>query len=709
MSKMTSSQGKALSFIMLMIIRMVNGRWLEADTLSTSMISDGVPGSAYEKPPDLRMVLSNSLESTTTLYDEKRCHSIYGFLPCADTMQEGVFLMLMYTYLMMLGEEWIHKGSEALFVLLGDKAFGASVFRVLMALPRIVIVIVSGVLATASDAQNQVAFGVGMYAGSTVISLTLIWGFRIILSRDKLRGKESTPESEHQRDSSAKCLPFKQNLSVLNDTGVNIDDETRSLAVLMLLSLIPFAAVELVNLIKIPGMMLFALVVSSVSLILCFAHQVWNPWIQARGLAYLKQAHLRTRFFYHVQRLAEDDLIDEHGNPNLIAFENVFLKADEDHDDRISEEELEHLIEKEFELERDQISKEYAKAEILTHFDSDKSGRINRFEFKKGCTKWLEKWKNVANNSDAVSKKIWLQVEKVAVESKRANLTKIEKIMPRILKQVLEKHELLTEDGIADRKKIELLFTKYDEDGNQVILQNELKEFIKTLHFGVSLDDDIVVDEVVRDFDKDGSSSIQKEEFVDGFVRWIEKAIDHDSSIKDPRHAIAKFEENSWGEIDAPMKMGKQKITILYVVFGVGIIYLISGAFIQSVIQFSNAAHIPFLFTSFVMAPLAMNTKMIIMAVLNTGPRVSKNASLTFSEIYSGLVMNNLLGLTTLLTTVYIKGLSWSYSAEVLTIMIPCVIVGLFAFFRDTYPLWASIAAMLLYPVSIYIYYIFES
>ncbi|KAI3739923.1 hypothetical protein L2E82_30336 [Cichorium intybus] len=705
---MTCSRGIALSFIMLMIIRLVNGRWLEANTLSTSTISDGVSGSAYEKPPDLRMVVSNSLESTTTLYDEKRCHSIYGFLPCADTMQEGVFLMLMYTYLMMLGEEWIHKGSEALFVLLGDQAFGASVFRVLMALPRIVIVIVSGVLATASDAQNQVAFGVGMYAGSTVITLTLIWGFRIILSRDKLRGKESNPESEHHQDSTAKCLPLKQKLSILNDTGVNIDDETGSLAVIMLLSLIPFAIVEVVAYIKIPYGILFALVVSTVSLILCCGYQLWHPWIQARSLAYMKQEHLRTRFFYHVQRLAEDDLIDEHGNPNLKAFESIFQTADTDGDDCISEEELERLIQKVFELEKDKISQEYAKAEILTHFDGDKSGKINLPEFKKGCTKWLEKWKNVANNSDVVSKNLWEQVKKVAIKSKRAKLTKIEKIMPRILKQVLEKHELLT-DGKADRKKIEGLFTKYDEDGNHTIRKDELKEFIKTLQFGVSLDHNTVVDEVVRDFDNDGSSSIEQKEFVDGFVRWIEKAIGHDPSIKDPKHAIAKFEEDCWGEIDAPMKMGTPKIMILYVVFGVGVIYIISGAFIQSVIQFSNAAHIPFLFTSFVMAPLAMNTKMIIMALFNAGPRVSKNASLTFSEIYSGLVMNNLLGLTTLLATVCIKGLSWSYSAEVATIMITCIIVGLFAFTRDTYPLWASISAMLLYPVSIYIYYVFES
>lgn len=90
------------------------------------------------------------------------------------------------------------------------------------------------------------------------------------------------------------------------------------------------------------------------------------------------------------------------------------------------------------------------------------------------------------------------------------------------------------------------------------------------------------------------------------------------------------------------MKMGRPKAVILYVVFGVGIIYLISGAFIQSVIQFSNAARIPFLFTSFVMAPLSMNTKMIIMALLDAGPRVSKNASLTFSEVCTLYSLRNL-------------------------------------------------------------------
>ena len=122
---------------MLMIISMVKGRWLDLETYSTSMITVGVHNISNENSLNLRLEISNS----STLYAEQRCKSLYGFFPCADTMLESVFLMFMYMYLMMLGEEWIHKGSEALFVWIGNKALGASVFRVLMALPKIVLVL----------------------------------------------------------------------------------------------------------------------------------------------------------------------------------------------------------------------------------------------------------------------------------------------------------------------------------------------------------------------------------------------------------------------------------------------------------------------------------------------------------------------------------------------------------------------------------------
>nr|GEY31311.1 EF-hand domain pair [Tanacetum cinerariifolium] len=48
---------------------------------------------------------------------------------------------------------------------------------------------------------------------------------------------------------------------------------------------------------------------------------------------------------------------------------------------------------------------------------------------------------------------------------------------------------------------------------------------------------------------------------------------------------------------------------ILYILLGAGTLHLFAGPFMQSVIQFSNALQIPFLFTSFVVAPFFMNAR----------------------------------------------------------------------------------------------------
>ncbi|XP_021994402.2 sodium/calcium exchanger NCL2 [Helianthus annuus] len=283
----------------------------------------------------------------------------------------------------------------------------------------------------------------------------------------------------------------------------------------------------------------------------------------------------------------------------------------------------------------------------------------------------------------------------------------MDKLMPNMLKQLdREEDGLVTPDRKADKQKIKRLFSKYDKDGDGKLQRDELKKFIKKFHFGISLDRNKIMDNLIAEFSTDGTIDIH--EFVEGFARWIEKFIEPDTSIKDPLHKL-KTEKNSWELEESPKNTLKPQAAIVYVTFGIGVMYLISGAFMQSVLQFSNAAHIPLHFTSFVVFPIAMNARMIIKALLSTGSRVGKNASLTFFEIYNGLVMANLLGLLTLLITVCMKRLSWTYSNEVLIIMIPCTIVGLFALKRDTYPLWASILAMLLYPISICLYYVMYS
>ena len=89
-----------------------------------------------------------------------------------------------------------------------------------------------------------------------------------------------------------------------------------------------------------------------------------------------------------------------------LKFSRIFDKADKDGDGCISHEELEHLVGEVFDLEKDNISKEYAKAEILIHFDRDKNRKISWEEFKQGCTNWLKKLENEANSSGSTFKNI---------------------------------------------------------------------------------------------------------------------------------------------------------------------------------------------------------------------------------------------------------------------------------------------------------------
>lgn len=72
-----------------------------------------------------------------------------------------------------------------------------------------------------------------------------------------------------------------------------------------------------------------------------------------------------------------------------------------------------------------------------------------------------------------------------------------------------------------------------------------------------------------------------------------------------------------------------------------------------------------------------------------------------FLQIYNGVFMNNTLGLVIFLLLVYIRDLSWNVSAEVLVVLIVCVLMGLFTSLITKFPLWTGIIACLLYPISI--------
>lgn len=70
--------------------------------------------------------------------------------------------------------------------------------------------------------------------------------------------------------------------------------------------------------------------------------------------------------------------------------------------------------------------------------------------------------------------------------------------------------------------------------------------------------------------------------------------------------------------------------------------------------------------------------------------------------------MNNVLCLSVFLALVYVRGLTWDFSSEVLVILIVCIVMGVFGSCRTTFPLWTSFLAFLLYPFSLILVYVLD-
>lgn len=623
---------------------------------------------------------------------------------------------MVYQYLLVIGGKLISRGSKRLFNILGTGVYGATIFRILTVLPKIAMVIASGVRMSKESAQESVSFGVGVYAGSTVFNLTLVWGMCVIVGRNELFANAVATDQISV-------------LSQLKDTGITIDKKTCYTAGIMLLSLIPYTIVQLANVFNSSFgtrmVILIALVVSTVMLLSYFLYQTFDPWIQERSLEYSKYENLLVGFLQHVQRHAKEKLVDDNGQPNIPVIKSLFEQTDKDADRCITFHELEKLI-AEIQSGKTQVEKSYAISEMLKTFDLDKDGRIEEHEFIEGCSKWIDEATLLAERGDSETADFLREVVQPFSKKRRFEKAEIDHLMARILKhaqsEALEAEHLVLDDGKPNVDRIKSLFKKFDTDRSNSLSRSELEQLIQTTvrTGGSQLNHQEMVKKFIKDFDTDGDSIVDEQEFVHGMTKWLNKAMVL-TKCNDAKRSIDEFDKIMWGEVDNLVyEVGKNENSrlklltwsftkpIFQVMLGIAILTFLSGPLKTSIQQFSDAIGVPAFFISFVVVPIALNALSAISAIFPASQKSSRTSSLTFSEIYGGVVMNNIMGLTTLLAIVYIKELKWDYSAEVLTILVVCAIIGILAFSQTTYPLWTCILAFCLYPFSLLMYYVFQ-
>lgn len=699
---------KTVCFILFLLLTVrinVKGRSLAHSSVEL-LVSDGI-NDVQENQSSI--LLLKGMDSSS----EEKCEQLYGFLPCSSNIFGHLFLIAVYEYMLFHGEGYLASGGEKIFRILGPGVFGASAFQVLGALPESLILLASGLLNTREVAQEYVSTGVGLLAGTSILLLTMLWGTCVIV------GSVQSSKPTISNTSSSRLLSW------FTEFRVTTDLQTSYTARIMGLSVIPFLILQIPKVFNSNSgeylTVLISLVVSVASLLIYFFYQIFEPWIQKRRLEYVKCNEGLLRILQLVQERALGIILTGDGAPNINAIQRLFEEIDEDGDDCISPSEVRKLL-LEIKSTGMNINKDSASEELIKVLDLNDDKKITKEEFVHTFTKWLEETKYAMEKRYFTinSLKRIDQVFHPFVESKRKEREMKRNLMSEIVShlQSVALGNLIKEDGTPDLLAIRRLFEEIDRDEDNCISKDELKELMKKIEIGkISWDVDEAAEKIIEALDTSGDQMIDEKEFAEGIVRWSINPPENVTPVS-TRSQDDNNRRTPWEEVDKLLKDEKTNAVdksswawfkaIMSMVLGVAILSVLAEPLTQSVQNFSEDAGIPSFFVSFVLAPLATNARAATSAITTACRKKSITTSLTFSEIYGGVFMNNVLGCSVLLFLVYARGLTWEFSAEVLVVLITCAIMSLAVSFRSDFPLWTSFMAFLLYPFSLFLVYVFN-
>ncbi|KAI3978371.1 hypothetical protein MKX01_013169 [Papaver californicum] len=623
---------------------------------------------------------------TPTNATEEFCEHMYGFLPCSSNLLGHLFQIVVYEYLLFLGERYVTEGSELVFQILPG-IFGDSVFEILGAFPEAMMIVVAGLSKSKEIAEEKVLTGVGLLAGSTVFLLTLVWGTCVIVGKNEIISDNSLSNLNRKNKRLAARRPlFSKIRSYINGYGITTDRETSYTSRIMILSIFPFILIQIPELvIKLSYVRniitVFTLGVSIAIFFLYFLYQAFQPWIQDRRLEYVKLEYIMSNFLKHVEKQAAGKLLAEDGSPNLPIIEGLFDKVDADGSNNISPDEFRELIR---EIKSDAINMDERDIidEVTREFDEDADQLISKAEFVKGFAKWVVKTKDLYQ------------------EKRQEEYAECKLLMQGILRHF--ENEENFEGGTPNVSFFTRMFDRFDIDGDNLISHQELRTSIEGIDFGnIKLNMDDAVEELMNELDTNDDHMIDREEFISGFTKFVEK--NHSKTeVKAPKEKV-KEEGAIENKTKAACKAG------LLLVLGISLLSLLAEPLVEVVRDFSNSANIPSFFVSFVLLPVATNTRRAVTAISSASRKNPRTTSLTISEIYGSVFMNNVLGLIALLSIVYARDMEWNFSSEVLIILVICLIMGLISSFRTKFPIWLSLIAYLLYPLSLLMVYILNS
>ncbi|MFS7929383.1 putative EF-hand domain, sodium/calcium exchanger membrane region, EF-hand domain pair [Helianthus anomalus] len=445
--------------------------------------------------------------------------------------------------------------------------------------------------------------------------------------------------------------------SLLAGWGIHTDPETSFHATVMFYSLIPFVIILFPSVFGISYstqehkiVLLVSLSAAVICLISYFSYQCFEKKIWIRRLEYAEveqkvEMHVP---FYEVQALMMDR--------------------------------EKHLIKRQKDMEQ-----------MLKTTENDKESTMSKKEFHKMFEEWLDDTKKLMDDPYSMDKKEteYNQVVELLLEDKNKWIELMSFMM-----EDASGEKFLTEDGSPNESAIYGFFDKIDIDKNGHITPAELEAYYQKI-----LLDDEIAEIIMRHLDIDGNGDIDKEEFNSGVKKWLA------SRNLQQRSQDSNLEADKYHRTEAKAKTKEMLKAIILLIVGILMITFLAEPLVESVRQFSESVKIEPFYVSFILVPLATNARTAIAAIRAASQKRHHTTSFTFSEIYHKVFLNNILGFCVLVSVIYFRGFTWHFSAEILVVVIVCIIMGLLASLKSKFPDWTLLIAFPLYPLSMVVVY----
>ncbi|KAG8365522.1 hypothetical protein BUALT_Bualt18G0113700 [Buddleja alternifolia] len=275
---------------------------------------------------------------------------------------------------------------------------------------------------------------------------------------------------------------------------------------------------------------------------------------------------------------------------------------------------------------------------------------------------------------------------------------------------------LISRNGKPDTQKIQGLFNKINKNKDASVSAAELRVLLLGVKMGDNdLSTERDVENVMASFDTSGDGRINQDEFVKGMTKLV-------SDLSNQQSGASNSQSKSQGQQGISSSSPSSSTTQLasnswlnylraasFLIVGTVMLCALAEPLIRSVIDFAQAANMSSFCVSYLAIPFAMNYGVAIQSFASASQKTQNSISLTLSALYSGVYMNNVIGLIVFLAPVYARDLSADVSAEVVVVLIICIVMSIFTSFCTTYPRWTGYVVLLLYPISLASVYVLTS